>query len=185
MKFAKRMLMVAGAVALVGILGAAIAPKAAHGLVAALVQVVNTSSNPAITFEEEAQTAFVAYNTCIFGLAPAPDATRCEIFPLYSVPMGKTAVIESFSSLCDTNPGTVTGELVLAFTGPEGSAVSLRIPPSSEVPFSSVVASEVALNLKSYASGGASGSQIDFTAVSPVLQTGTQVCTATVSGHLE
>jgi len=46
MKYAKRMLMVAGAVALAGILGVAITPKAAHGIVAAMVQVVNSSSSP-------------------------------------------------------------------------------------------------------------------------------------------
>jgi len=46
MNFAKRLLMVAGAVAMAGIFGALLAPKAAHGIVATLVQVTNTSSNP-------------------------------------------------------------------------------------------------------------------------------------------
>jgi hypothetical protein len=49
MTFAKRLLMVAGTVALAGILGALLAPKAAHGIVATLVQVVNTSGNPVPT----------------------------------------------------------------------------------------------------------------------------------------
>jgi hypothetical protein len=51
MRFAKRVLMVAGAVALAGILGVVIAPKAAHGLVAALVQVANTSTNPVSIYD--------------------------------------------------------------------------------------------------------------------------------------
>lgn len=46
MRFAKRLLMVAGAVALAGILGVAIAPKAAHAIVATLVTVTNTTANP-------------------------------------------------------------------------------------------------------------------------------------------
>ncbi len=46
MNFAKRLVMVAGAVALAGTFGALLAPKAAHGIVATLVQVVNTSANP-------------------------------------------------------------------------------------------------------------------------------------------
>jgi len=49
MQFAKRLLMGVGAAALAAILGMAIAPKAAHGLVAALVQVTNTAAAPAIT----------------------------------------------------------------------------------------------------------------------------------------
>lgn len=46
MNFAKRLLMVAGVVALTGMFGAALTPKAAHAVVAALVQVTNTSANP-------------------------------------------------------------------------------------------------------------------------------------------
>jgi hypothetical protein len=46
MQFPKRLLMGVGGVALAGILGVAIAPRAAHGLVAALVQVTNTTANP-------------------------------------------------------------------------------------------------------------------------------------------
>jgi hypothetical protein len=46
MNFAKKLLMVGGAIALAGIFGALLAPKAAHGIVATLVQVVNTSANP-------------------------------------------------------------------------------------------------------------------------------------------
>ena len=46
-KLAKRFLMVSGAVTLAAILAAAIAPKAAHALAAALVQVTNTIANPA------------------------------------------------------------------------------------------------------------------------------------------
>lgn len=49
MNFAKRVLIVAGAVALAGILGALLAPKAAHGIVATLVQVVNTAANPVLS----------------------------------------------------------------------------------------------------------------------------------------
>lgn len=51
MKFVKRMLMVAGAVALAGLMGVMIASRAAHGIVAAMVQVVNTTANPVLTGE--------------------------------------------------------------------------------------------------------------------------------------
>jgi hypothetical protein len=49
MNFAKRILMIAGAGALAGILAIAIAPKTAHALVATLVQVSNTIANPVPT----------------------------------------------------------------------------------------------------------------------------------------
>lgn len=46
MNFAKRVLMVAGAVAVAGMLSVILLPKAAHGIVATLVQVANTTANP-------------------------------------------------------------------------------------------------------------------------------------------
>src|SRR5271166_2298151 len=46
MKFAKRSLMVAGMLSLAVLIVAVLAPNTAHGLVAALVQVTNGSSNP-------------------------------------------------------------------------------------------------------------------------------------------
>ena len=46
MKFAQRLLMTAGAMALAAILAAAVTPRAAHAVVAALVDVVNTRANP-------------------------------------------------------------------------------------------------------------------------------------------
>ena len=46
MKSAKRLLMVAGAVALAGMLSMVLAPKAVHAVVSTLVTVSNTSANP-------------------------------------------------------------------------------------------------------------------------------------------
>jgi hypothetical protein len=49
MKFAKRLLMVAGAVALVGLFSVLLAPKAVHAVVSTLVTVSNTTSQPVPT----------------------------------------------------------------------------------------------------------------------------------------
>lgn len=46
MKFSKTLLQIVGATTLVIILGVVLAPKAAHGVAAALVQVTNTPANP-------------------------------------------------------------------------------------------------------------------------------------------
>lgn len=57
MKYLQKMLMVAGALALTGIMAIGFAPKVAHGLAAATVQVVNTVASPAITQETNRQAA--------------------------------------------------------------------------------------------------------------------------------
>ncbi len=54
MNFAKLVLMVVGGVAVAGLLGAILTPKAAHGIVATLVQVANTSANPVPTTQAPA-----------------------------------------------------------------------------------------------------------------------------------
>jgi hypothetical protein len=48
MNFAKRVLMVAGAVALAAIVGAIVTPKATHAVISTLVQMTNTVSNPGV-----------------------------------------------------------------------------------------------------------------------------------------
>jgi hypothetical protein len=98
MLFAKRLLMGAGAVALAGLLGVAIAPKVAHGVAATPVRVVNTTANviPAVQapaagdlYQETASAsyAFTSGAACSF---PAP-------------PSGKTLVVES-ASVWSANP---------------------------------------------------------------------------------
>jgi len=64
MRFAKRFLMAAGAGALAGILAIAIAPKTAHGLVAALVQVSNTTANPVPTEDVRGSAAQILELAC-------------------------------------------------------------------------------------------------------------------------
>jgi hypothetical protein len=72
MQFAKRLLMVAGAVTLTGLLGVAIVPKAAHAIVATLVQVVNTSANPVPTYDSG--TRFEA--SICYGFGPVSAASN-------------------------------------------------------------------------------------------------------------
>jgi len=69
MNFAKRLLMLAGAIALAGIFGALLAPKAAHGIVATLVQVVNTSVNPVPVKEQRT----LAGGGQFFEIGPGQD----------------------------------------------------------------------------------------------------------------
>jgi hypothetical protein len=94
MNFAKRILMVAAAGALAGILAIAIAPKTAHALVAALVQVSNTPAAPAITLDvsrlasQNVQLLCVGTQNCAQILRDGSSPV-----PTYIVPAGSSLVI--------------------------------------------------------------------------------------------
>jgi hypothetical protein len=94
MKFAKSLLMGTGGVALSGLLLALLAPQAAHGLVAALVQVANTASAPAIAslIDDPGRVAFMqnASFSCF-------SAGSCTYVSPSAVPAGHRVVIQHVS----------------------------------------------------------------------------------------
>ena len=95
MKFAKSLLMGTGSVALAGLLFSLLAPKAAHGLVAALVQVANTSSAPAIAslIDDPGRVPFKAgYANSSCSANPA-----CQFSSTLPVPAGHRVVIQQVS----------------------------------------------------------------------------------------
>ena len=134
MKYAKRILMVAGALALAGLLAVAIAPKAAHAVVASMVQVVNTAASPAITQDTSKQAAQVVSLYC------AESPSLCNQIlegggitgTAYTVPAGFHLVITSahvFVVTPFTSPGselylqnTSSGEPYEYFNVPSGSS---------------------------------------------------------------
>jgi len=134
MNFAKRLLMGAGLIGLAMILGVALTPKAAHALVATLVQVVNTSANAvptqAVVLEPFSWEAIVRgpTNTVLFA-------------PPFTVPLttadGKTItrlVIEGVSSQCEGLSATGNGIRVVDSNGVESFFPFLSGPdPSSPV----------------------------------------------------
>lgn len=94
MKFAKRLLMVFGAVMLAGMVGVILTPKAAHALVATLVQVANTSANPVpVTNADE---PFAGMCNMPFFEFPGISET-CNV----SAPAGKRLVIDGASIVVD------------------------------------------------------------------------------------
>jgi hypothetical protein len=181
MQFAKRLLMGVGAAALAAILGMAIAPRAAHGLVAALVQVTNTPTNPVNTLAADAATAFVAENTCSFVL----DDNVCVVSPLYTVPAGQIAVTDSVAGYCMVDPGAgeEAVEFRLGYNSPSGAAVQASIAPGPvfQFPGLSAQASVGAANFRTYASSG----PITVTAVTGNGESNaSDFCRVTLSGHL-
>jgi len=138
------------------------------------VGVNNTLSQPVPTLGAEALTSFVAFNSC----AALGNSTECQI-PIYTVPQGQIAVIESVAGFCGGIAPYAIMFLEMDFTGPDGQPKGLRFAPGSAVP--NGVGNVIAwgLNLKTYASAGA----INFLAEGSAGSTGGS-CNAVISGHL-
>jgi hypothetical protein len=92
MKFAKWMLIVAGVLGLMGILALAIAPKAAHAIVATMVQVVNTPTT-AIPAVQAPSAGKLYVNTCSVLF----EGTSTGICFLPVIPAGETLFVEAVS----------------------------------------------------------------------------------------
>lgn len=144
MKYAKRMLMVAGALALAGIMAIAFAPKVAHGLAAAMVQVVNTVASPAITQETNRQAAqILTLSTSVSAgsfsevflfnqLSPQAGTTGGS----YTTPSGQNFVITSIEFAPTAGSGDLRLVLLNGFnintyeewSVPAGSVTNLQYP---------------------------------------------------------
>jgi hypothetical protein len=94
MQFAKRLLMAFGPIALAAMILAVAAPKAVHATVAALVQVVNTAANPAITQDVSKLASLeVQLNCSPICYQIFPDAATSA--SAFSVPAGQSLVIST------------------------------------------------------------------------------------------
>jgi predicted outer membrane repeat protein len=116
MKFAKRLLMVAGAVALAGLFSVMLAPKTVHAVVATLVQVENTSANPVpVSQSDLANDPFAAslcngsYQLCE-GVSILNGLTQVVYAPSFVVPSTdangqpvRALVIQFISGICNAS----------------------------------------------------------------------------------
>ena len=143
MKYAKRTLMVAGAMALAGLLGVAIAPRAAHGVVAAMVQVVNTAASPVIAQDTARQAAQIV---TLSSVVDANSFSRVFLFnqvspqggttgPAYVVPSGQNLVLTSIEFAPSAGSGSLKMVLLNGFSDdyerwniPAGSVTDLQYP---------------------------------------------------------
>jgi hypothetical protein len=176
-----------GTVAIITVIAGLVTQRTAHPFVATLMQVVHTLANPVPTVMADDPKVFVVSRTCTFGDAPEFVAATCGIEPLYTVPKGKTAVIDSVSGLCVTDFSTTVREFQMQYTGPDGTPAQLSFPPSPPVPFDNEFeVSITALNLTTYAFGGPTGQDIIFKGLASEPQTTTffaKNCRFTLSGH--
>ena len=187
MRLLKQVMTVLGTVVVIAVIAAFMAPKTAHPLVATVAQVVHTLANPAPTALADEPIIFEggAPFNCKFSTTDACTVT------LYTVPENKVAVIESVSGVCfNLSPPSTIREFQMHLTGPKGEAVQLSFPPSPPNSTYGGIGNvtEVALNFKAYAFGGASGSPITMEAYSTTYPASTYsypaYCSLEVIGQL-
>ena len=101
MNYIKKALSTLGGIFLAALLIAALAPKAAHGIVATLVQVANTSANPVpgdiVRNEENPARQPVQAPVCVSTTGGCFSVTNT-----YDVPSGQELVIDYVSGQCMT-----------------------------------------------------------------------------------
>jgi hypothetical protein len=154
-----------------------------------LVLLAHGLANPMPTVKADEPKVFVASQICEWGVSGF-SADTCGIEPLYTVQQNKIAVIDSVSGLCVVTPPNTIREFQFQYTGPDGTPAQLSFPPSPAVQNASnfFSVSITALNLKTYASGGSSGTPINFLALANAVQPTAYpgyFCHLTVSGHYD
>ena len=103
MNFAKRTLMVVGVVTLAVLIVAVIAPNTAHGLVAALVQVTNTTANPVPITSVDLSNPIAIDQHCNLDIKSglcSPESGPGSSH-MYTVPAGKNLSLDSVGGMCE------------------------------------------------------------------------------------
>jgi len=179
MRILKQAVAVLGTVVVIAVIVASLTPKTAHTLIASLAQVAHTLANPVPTVAAATPDTFVQSENCTFNVI---SADSCGLVPIYTVPAGRIAVIDSVSGDCVTGEGVLIREWTILSSG---GAVKESFPnaPGIFAPVIGGTVSTFALNYKTYVSGGATGNPIDMYAFSTVAQTTYNFCHMTVSGH--
>jgi hypothetical protein len=188
MKSAKRLLMVAGAVAIAGILSVALAPRAVHAVVSTLVTVVNnvpvvnpTSSSGAqgvITEETDGAARQPVQAVCNVQNTSGPGIFGCS--DIYTVPIDKRLVIEYASAQCITNANVYSAFLATAESGSSGPLQFL--PVVNEGPAGGPgIAFAVGQSLRIYADPG-SQVQLQFETTATASNAS---CGGSINGYLE
>jgi hypothetical protein len=96
-----------GSVALVALFFMLVAPKAAHAVQESLVQLVNTTANPAIVSDMN-DPGRIPYQSSIYGTTQSNCGVGNECFFIFpTVPAGHRLVIQHVSGFIQATPGAV------------------------------------------------------------------------------
>jgi len=106
-----------GGIFLAALLIAALAPKATHGLVAALVQVTNTSSNPAATLDNAHAAPWIVDLVCAAAPAGGNTGSCGPGGAAFTVPGGLALVITSMEFTPATPGAGVYAPQLITTTG--------------------------------------------------------------------
>lgn len=114
MNFAKKVMMFVGFGVLAAALVSVLAPKAAHALVATLVQVVSSTSNPVVTLSADTATR-IPYQSASQGTC---NINNCS-FVFTTVPAGHRLVVQGITAIVPLNSGIIspTGVLEISHDG--------------------------------------------------------------------
>ena len=130
MKLLKQAMAVLGTVVVITIIAALVTPKTAHAIVSTMVQVVNTTANPASTLDADTATrtpyqvtmSHVCSSTpCTFTFPAAPAGTRL-IIENVSVDIVTSNASPPIIQMQNFGQGTI-----LSFTGPVGPQKALGV----------------------------------------------------------
>lgn len=159
MNFAKRMLMFVGFVVLAAALVSALAPKATRALVATLVQVANTRTNPVPNSDADnpGRATLVAPHCLANSVGGSLNCT-----PDYTVPLTDRLVIQQLEASCTTPSGQfVTSAQVQVSTN--GNQLDHQLPLLNEGPYydTTVFANDLAVHF--YADPGSTVSFFGYT----------------------
>jgi hypothetical protein len=176
MNFAKRLLMVFGAVALAAIVGTILTPKALHA-VATAVQVVNDAAHPVPIeqTDDPARSAFLQVANCNFN-----NSSECRVDSIFAVPNTQIGVVEFISSECSINIGT-QATLFVDYPGVDVNAGRIAVPFSSTETVNQTGFASIATSRSVRAYGGSAN--WDAIWITSVVQPQGNFCSLTMSGH--
>lgn len=189
MRFAKRLLTVAGAVAIAGMLSVALAPRAVHAVVSTLVTVTNTvtanvtnttdtNGNPVLAVQNDApRTAFDKTVSCTFS----GSLCQTPLTGFFAVPSGEIAVIESISGGCQMDAGSQLGMVNITLSSGE----QYFAPLGTAVPFTGLAFQTFGGDIKRYAFYSSSNPNLLFDIYASQSQSSfLDACTISFAGYL-
>ena len=123
MRILKRLLMGFGSILAAALLLALAAPKSAHAIVAALVQVTNTAANPVPVFDVRASAQQYVELACTFtaGNCAQINADGSVVDAAWTVPAGMQYVITDVEISSAMSPGVTSTIFGVQWTPPSGA----------------------------------------------------------------